>query len=92
MRIYRVYMSDGVIKYSKYDYNNDDLVQFAMLKTDGYYWKTFGATSVQVSIATHYIVINIDSDIDDVRISVYKDAVISCLRDEKINGILDEGL
>jgi hypothetical protein len=84
-------MSDDVIKYSKYEYNNDNLVQIAMLKTDGYYWKTFGS-SVKTSIATHYIVINIDSDIDDVRISVYKDAVISGLRDEKIKGILDEGL
>lgn len=84
-------MVDGVIKYSNYKYDNDDLIQFAKLKTSGYYWKTFG-TSVKTSLATHYIVIDIDSDIVDDRVSSYKDAVISGLRDDKIKGILDEGL
>lgn len=91
MRVYRVYTVDGVMKYSKYEYSNDGLVQISSLKVYGYYWKTFG-TSVKTSLATHYIVIDIDFDIDDVRISLYKDAVISGLRDDKIKDILDEGL
>ena len=44
MSVYRVYSRSGVLKYSEYNYINDGIVNIVKIRTEGYYYLSFGSS------------------------------------------------
>jgi hypothetical protein len=99
MRVYRLISTVSSLCYGDYDIDDIDDIKMNQLISNGYYWQTGGWYHWNVisgsapSWKVRAMIMDIDFNFTKgIVINSYKNSIISDLRDNKINYILDESL